>query len=131
MIKPRHTARLGLLALSGVLVLVSQAALSQESGQPANANVIGTAISVRDVDLSTAQGARWLYRRIVSTAKAICWNSLGRRGGVQWFKTQANDARRCFDDAVNEAVARVDAATGLNIERLAGLDRYDEAVAAR
>jgi UrcA family protein len=127
MIRPRQTTRLGFLALSGVLLLVSQSALSQEGGQSDKAEVIGT-IDVRDVDLSTAQGARWLYRRIVSTAKAVCWNSLERRGGVQWFNTQASDARRCFDKSVNNALARVNAATGLDIEQLAGLNRYDEAV---
>jgi UrcA family protein len=130
MIRPRQTTRLGFLALSGVLLLVSQSALSQEGGQSDKAEVIGT-IDVRDVDLSTAQGARWLYRQIVSTAKTVCWNSLERRGGVQWFNTQASDARRCFDESVNNALARVNAATGLDIERLAGLDRYSEAVASR
>jgi UrcA family protein len=128
MIRPRQTTRLGFLA--GAFLLVSQAALSQGGGQQDKVEVIGTPISVRDVDLSTAQGARWLYRQIVSTAKAVCWNSVERHGGVQWLSTQASAARRCFDDSVNDALARVNSATGLDIELLAGLDRYDEAVAA-
>jgi hypothetical protein len=67
----------------------------------------------------------------VSAATAVCFGSVQRRGGVHWFKTQQSDARRCFDDSVNGALARANAATGLDIERLAGLDRYAEAVAAR
>jgi UrcA family protein len=127
----RNTTRLGTLALSGLLLLASQAALSQEGQHPRDAEAISRTIAVQDVDLSTAQGARWLYRRIVSAATAVCFGTVKRRGGVQWYSTQLGDARRCFDDAMNSALARVNVATGLNIEQLAGLDRYDEAVASR
>jgi len=61
----------------------------------------------------------------------MCVGSVQLRGGVHWFTTQVDDARRCFDESVDNALARVNAATGLDIERLAGLDRYDEAVASR
>jgi UrcA family protein len=127
----RHTTRLATLALSGLLLLASQAALAQNGDHAHDAQTVSKAIDVRDVDLTTTQGARWLYRRIVSAATAICVGSVQRRGGVRWFTAQANDARRCFDESVNDALARVNAATGLNIEQLAGLDRYDEAVASR
>jgi len=129
--KLRQTTRLGTLALSGVLLLASQTAFPEEGERPGRVDVIGTAINVQDVDLSTTQGARWLYRRIVSAAKAVCWNSVERHGGVVWLRTQETEARRCFDGSVNDALAKVSATTGLNIEQLAGLDRYDEAVASR
>jgi len=128
---PTHTARLGAIALFGLLLLAPQAVLSQEAVHPDDLAVGERTINVRDVDLSTTQGARWLYRRIVSAATAVCWSHAERRGGLHWRAIQANDARRCFDDAVNEAFARVNADTGLDIEQLAGLDRYDEALAAR
>jgi UrcA family protein len=128
---PKHTARLAAVALFGMLLLSPQAVLSQEAEHPDGSVVSERTINVRDVDLSTTQGARWLYRRIVSAAMTVCWSSVERRGGLQWRNTQASDARRCFDAAVNEAFARVNAATGLNIEQLAGLNRYDEALASR
>jgi hypothetical protein len=61
----------------------------------------------------------------------VCFGSVEGHGGIQWRSTQVSVARRCFDDAVNNALARVNVATGLDIEQLAGLDRYDEAVASR
>ena len=127
----RHSARLGTLALAGLLLLASQAALAQESGHSPDSETISKRIDVQDVDLSSVQGARWLYRRIVSAATAACFGSVQRRGGIRWYAAQVNDARRCFDESVNSALARVNVATGLDIEQLAGLDRYDEAVASR
>jgi UrcA family protein len=126
----KQTTRFAALALSGLLLLAAQATPAQAGERPEHSQRTSRTIDVQDVDLSSEQGARWLYRRIVSAAAAVCFGSIERRG-VQWFNTQRNDARRCFDDSVNNTLARVNAAAGLDIEQLAGLDRYTGAVAAR
>lgn len=123
----RWTRQLGTAAVSALLLAVSQGALADGRDAVESMDMISTTINVRDVDLSTPQGARWAYRRIVSTARKICWKRFERHGGAQWYGTQLDHARRCFDDSVNSTLAKVNAATGMDIERLAGLDRYDEA----
>jgi UrcA family protein len=126
----RQTRRVGTIVLAGLLALGSQAAPAEDlDGTALDAD--STTIDFQDIDVSTPDGARWLYRRIVSSARAVCWlpleHPLERRSGVQWVSTLREHARRCFDESINDALARVNDATGLDIERLAALDRYDEA----
>jgi UrcA family protein len=123
--------RLGTLVLGGLILLASQSAFSQENANAGDRDVVSAAINLRDVDLSTVQGARWAYRKIVSKAKAICFGGIRRRAGVQWFSAQTAAARSCFDDSVDAALARVQSTTGVDIEQLAALDRYETAVASR
>lgn len=124
---PRQTSRLGTVTLSALLLLASQTALPEDRDASGQLDSISATIALKDVDLSTPHGARWLYRRIVSSAKAICWGSVERNGGVKSYSTQVEHARRCFDEAVDSALARAHDATGTDIEQLAGLDRYGEA----
>jgi UrcA family protein len=123
----RRTRRIGTVVISALLLSVAQGALASDRDARERTDSISSTINVRDVDLSTPHGARWVYRRIVSTAKAICWKDVARHDGVHSYSTQLDHARRCFDDSVNRTLARVNEATGVDIERLAGLDRYDEA----
>jgi UrcA family protein len=125
----QRSNRLGTLALAGLVLLASQAAFSQER-PPGDREVVSATIDVRDVDVSTEQGARWVFRRIVSTAQTVCFGGIRRDGSRQWLSTQTAVARRCFDDSVTAAVARVQGATGVDVERVAALDRYDTAVAS-
>lgn len=124
---PRQPSRLGTVALSALLLLVSQTALPEDRDHTEQLDSISATIDLKDVDWSTPHGARWLYRRIVSSAKAICWGAVERNGGVKSYSTQVEHARRCFDDSVNSALAHANDATGTDLEQLAGLDRYDEA----
>jgi len=123
----KWTRRLGAVITSALVLSVSQGVLAGDRDPSERLDTPSTTIDVRDIDLSTPEGARWAYRRIVSTAKSICWKGFDRRDGVQRYSTQLDYARRCFDDSVNSTLAQVNAATGTDIERLAGLDRYDEA----
>ena len=52
--------RLGTLALAGVILLASQTAFPQEDVDARDREVVSAAINIRDVDLSTVQGARWV-----------------------------------------------------------------------
>lgn len=126
----QRSNRLGTLALAGLVLLASQTALSQEGVLAGDREVVSATIDVRDVDVSTVQGARWVFRKIVSTAQTVCFGGIRRDGGRQWLSTQTAAARRCFDDSVTAAVAQVQGATGVNVERVAALDRYDTAVAS-
>ena len=126
----QRSNRLGTLALAGLVLLASQPVFSQEDVGAGDREVVSATIDIRDVDVSTVQGARWVFRRIVSTAKSICFGGIRRDGGRQWLSSQTAVARRCFDDSVNATVARVRGATGVDVEQVAALDRYDTAVAS-
>jgi UrcA family protein len=123
--------RLGTPLLAGLLLLASQTAFSAQDVDARDRDIVSAAIDVRDVDLSSVQGARWAFRKIVSTAKTVCFGGIRRRGGVQWFSAQTVAARRCFEDSVNASLAQVQGTTGIDIEQLAALDRYEAAVASR
>jgi UrcA family protein len=123
--------RLGTMTLAGLFLLASQTAFSQQNVNTRDRDVVSATIDLRDVDLSTVQGSRWAYRKIVSAAKTVCFGGIRRRAGVQSFSVQTAAARRCFDDAVNATLARVEGATGVDIEQLAALDRYETAVVSR
>lgn len=126
----QRSNRLGALALAGLVLLASQTAFSQEDVRAGDREAVSATIDIRDVDVSTVQGARWVFRRIVSTAEAVCFGGIRRDGSRQWLSTQTAVARRCFDDSVNTSVARVRDATGVDVEQVAALDRYDTAVAS-
>ena len=85
------------------------------------------AIDISGFDLSTQAGADRLYRQIARTARAICWSTTNASKGVARARERHDFARRCFDDAVNEALAEVMERTGIDIERVAGGDRFDHA----
>ena len=125
----QRSNRLGILALAGLVLLASQTAFSQEDVRAGDREVVRATIDTRDVDVTTVQGARWVFRRIVSTAQTVCFGGI-RRNGRQWLSSQTAVARSCFDDSVTAAVAQVQRATGVDVERLAALDRYDTAVAS-
>lgn len=115
-------------------LLLSQSALA-EPPQPhgdVHAEVSRT-IDGSGFDVSTPAGANRLYRRIVSTAKSLCWRQLKGLRGVARAKYEHRYARPCFNDAVDSALAQVAESTGTDLEQIASLDglREDDVVASR
>lgn len=94
--KSTHTLR---RALFGALLLGSALAISATS-DPARVEV-----SYRDLDLSSAQGAKALYRRIDRAAIHVCARLNGRS---LHEKTQFQQCRR---EAIANAVASVNRTT--------------------
>jgi UrcA family protein len=82
-------------------------------------------VLIDDVDPGTERGARAVYRRIATAANRICSTEVKRQPGVHG-QVERHRAARCFDAAVDEAVAEVREIAGVNIEQLAGLDRHAE-----
>lgn len=84
-------------------------------------------IDISGLDLSSQAGAERLYRQIARTAKDICWSTSKAHKGVARARERHDFARRCFDEAVSEALAEVTERTGIDLERVAGADRFDHA----
>lgn len=105
-------------------LMVSQAALADLTKEVES---VTRTIDISGLDLSSQAGAERLYREIAVTAKEICWRgtSHAHRGVLR--KQERDDARRCFDEAVNGALAQVTERTGIDLERVAGSDRFDHA----
>jgi UrcA family protein len=76
-----------------------------------------------DLDPTTERGAKALYRRILIAAEHICLAPLEKRRGLAATR-EVEHAAECFDNAVDAAVADVRATANVDIERLAGVDRY-------
>jgi UrcA family protein len=83
-------------------------------------------VSMDGIDPTTERGARALYRRIVLAAKQICWASLDELTGLRPTR-EIRQAEICFDGAVDRAVAELRTTADVDIEALAGIDRYAEA----
>lgn len=92
---------------SSLLTALVLAAAGASLALPAAADSIDLpqkTISYADLDLSRAEGAATLYGRLRQAAKQVCGNP-GRRVQqiVAW--------RACYDQAISDAVARVDRPT--------------------
>jgi UrcA family protein len=88
----------GLFALLSLTSVVATASNS-------DASVPTYKVNFDDLDLSTAAGNERLYRRIRTAAESVCRTSEGRR--------LADIARHksCMEDAVADAVAKIDKPT--------------------
>ena len=84
-------------------------------------------IVITGLDLSTQAGAQRLYRDIARTAWSICLGTSRAHRGLARVREQKTQARRCFDEAVDGALAQVMAKSGVDLERVAGADRFDHA----
>jgi len=117
--------RLTILTLA---TLFGSAAVAAEEGRvlfPSGTETISVKVLIDDVDPGTERGARAVYRRIATAANRICSTEVKRQPGVHG-QVERHRAARCFDAAVDEAVAEVREIAGVNIEQLAGLDRHAE-----
>ena len=123
--------RLGLaIAGFGAGLLASGAALSDAPAL--DTETVSQAVSVRGLDLSSPAGAEQAYRQIAAAARQICWGHRGTEKGVTPAKRQQEYAQRCFDDALSAALAQVAEKTGVDLVRVAALNRTEAAgVAAR
>lgn len=121
----RKGLRVGAIALIAGLAL-SQATLADPAGRDMNVESVTRTIDISGLNLSSQEGAERLYREIARTAKRICFGRAKAYKGVAGAKEQ-HQARRCFDDAVNGALAQVTERTGIDLERVAGSDRFDYA----
>ena len=92
----KFTLAAGFLSLG--CVAIGANALASDS--PATATVTYP-VGYSDLDLSTTKGAKTLYLRIRYAAETLC------ESAATWGKKEGN---ACVQKAVNDAVARVDAA---------------------
>ena len=124
--KTTCATRLTILTLA---TLFGSAALAADEGLalfPSSTETITVNVLIDDVDPRTKRGARTVYRRITTAAHRICSAPVKDRPGVHG-QVARHHAARCFDAAVDEAVAELREITGVDIEQLAGLGRHAEA----
>jgi UrcA family protein len=117
-------------ALTATLLAAQLAApMASADERRANANPFGSVqmfslqVPTHDLDPTTERGAKALYRRILIAAERICLKPLAKRRPLVSERV-AEHAARCFDAAVDGAVADVRAMANVDIEQLAGSDRY-------
>ncbi len=111
--------RAGIAALIAGLV-VSQAALAD--GKLTTETMTRT-IDVASLNLSSPAGAQEAYTRIAAAALSICSTTLNGVQGVARMKEQRETVQPCFDAAVKGALGQVTKKTGIDLTRVAGLDR--------
>jgi UrcA family protein len=108
--------------------LFGSAAVAAEEGRvlfPSRTETITVKVLIDDVDPGTERGARTVYRRITTAAHRICSAPVKDWPGVHGQLARRH-AAQCFDAAVDEAVAEVREIAGVDVDRLAGLDRHAE-----
>jgi len=121
----RKGLRVGVVALIAGLGL-SQATLADPAKRDIYAESVSRTIDISGLDLTSQAGAERLYREIALTARRICSGTSKAYKGVARARERRN-AQRCFDEAVNGAFAQVTERTGIDLERVAGSDRFDYA----
>jgi|GEM_PF-3025970 len=121
----RNGLRVCAMALIAGLGL-SQAVLADPATQEINVESVSRTIDISGLDLSSQVGAERLYREIAVTAKRICWRNVTDHRGLA-RAAEVRNAQRCFDEAVNSALAQVTDRTGIDLEQVAGSDRFDYA----
>jgi len=91
--------------IKGVVATVAVIAFAVPAVSSAS-EVKGRAVKVTYTDLNVDKesGAETLYRRLQQASKRVCGvESIKTAGGIQELKEQ----RRCYEDALDEAVARI------------------------
>ncbi|HEX6999136.1 MAG TPA: UrcA family protein [Gammaproteobacteria bacterium] len=120
-------------ALVASLVL-SQAAFAagRQSSHGFVTEPVTRTIDVRGLALTSPEGAARLYRQIVAAANRICRHSSSRvSAGVARTKVLHSFVEPCIADAVGDALAQYTAATGRNLEQVAGIDSEADLRASR
>ncbi len=119
----RNRLRVGAAVLIAS-ALFTQAAFAQSPERDLRFESVSRTIDITGLDLSSRPGAERLYRQIARSAREICQTDIGK--GVSRVKHD-DQARRCFDEAVDSALAQVVEKTGVDLEQVAGATRYDYA----
>ncbi len=103
---------------------ITSAAERGESANPFDSIEIFTLkVQTDDLDPTTERGAKALYRRILLAAERICLAPLEKRRVLAPPRV-VQQATRCFDAAIDGAVADVRARANVDIEQRGGVDRY-------
>jgi UrcA family protein len=103
---------------------VSAEETRENANAPGSVRLFTLQVPLFDLDPATERGAKALYRRILVAAERVCMTSRAKRDGLRATRDAERHAARCFDDAVDAAVADVRALVNVDIEQLAGVDRY-------
>jgi UrcA family protein len=100
--------------------------------QPSKPFAVPVSVTVdgAGLDLSTPAGAKRLHRQIVAAAESACGGTPRSYKGVARRKYEAEHSQPCVAEAVRAALAQVAAATGRDLEQVAGLTRSDGQVSA-
>jgi UrcA family protein len=108
-------------------LLAGPIASADERGESANPfdsiKIFTLKVQTDDLDATTERGAKALYRRILLAAERICLAPLEKHRVLAPPRV-VEQATHCFDAAVDGAVADVRARANVDIEQLAGVDRY-------
>ena len=93
----------GLVAALAIFALGTPALASAD----AKSELKGAAVKVSygDLDLEKSAGAKALYRRLQQASRQVC--DAGVLRGKRSVR-EMSDARRCYEETLAEAVARVD-----------------------
>lgn len=119
-----------LRAGAGVLIasmLFAQASLAEAPPRDVSIESVSRTIDITGLDVSSEAGAERLYRQIARSARNICWEGSQIGKGVARVKLGYGQARRCFNEAVDAALADVAEKTGVDLEIVAAADRFDYA----
>jgi UrcA family protein len=108
-------------------LLAAPIASADERGESANPfdsiKIFTRIVQTDDLDPTTERGAKALYRRILIAAERICLAPLEQHRVLAPPRI-VEQATQCFDAAVDGAVALVRGRANVDIERLAGVNRY-------
>ena len=119
----------------GVAALIAGFAVSHGAlAEPGiDAETVHRAIDVRALNLSSPAGAEEAYKRIAEAAQSICSSTISGEKGVARVKDQRERVEPCYDAAVRGALEQVAKATGIDLKRVAELNRAnrDRLVAGR
>lgn len=111
--------RTGIAALVVGLV-VSQAALADRG---VATQTQSRTIDVSGLNLSSQAGAQEAYRRINAAATSICSTMISGERGVARLRAQRLYVQPCIDAAVQGALDEVAKRAGVDLAKVAGLDR--------
>jgi UrcA family protein len=89
-------------ALTGLAVLAGLASGGAFAQEPSNANAPSVTIRYSDLNLAKPGAVQVLYRRVESAAKEVCNHGESRE------LSRMAAAERCIDQAMGEAIAKID-----------------------
>lgn len=125
----RNRLRVGVTMLIASAVF-THATFAQSPEQDARFESVSRTIDIEGLDLSSLPEAGRLYRRITSNAREIC-RTESRVGKGVARANHDSEARRCFNEAVDGALAEVVEKTGVDLEQAAAAFGYADLVAGR
>ena len=93
------------VAKVGVLTLALSSGVAFASLRDSGMEMV--AVSYAELDLSKPAGAEVLYDRLQRAAKQVC--GVRERSHSPFYTVSAADKQACYEDALNRAVAQIDA----------------------